>query len=60
MVSTDSQFSKIVADLGFQGAIFQQDDFMMAKVLHKEVELNKPIYIGMVTTDMYEFYYDAL
>lgn len=65
MVSTVAQFNKIVANPGFQGAIFQQDDFMMATVLHKEIELDKPIYIGMVITElaklhMYEFYYDVL
>ena len=57
--------TKTVADPGFQEAIFQQDDFMIAKVLHKEVNISKPIYLGMVITEfvklhMYEFYYDVL
>ena len=65
MVSTVEEFNKVVADPGFHGAIFQQDDFMIATVLYKEVEITKPIYLGMVITElaklhMYEFYYDIL
>ena len=65
MVSTVEEFNKVVADPGFRGAIFQQDDFMIATVLYKEVEITKPIYLGMVITElaklhMYEFYYDIL
>ena len=55
----------VVADPGFQGVTFHQDDFMIAMVLYKEIEINKPIYLGMVITElaklhMYVFYYDIL
>ena len=50
---------------GFNGAVFQQDDVMIAKMLHESIKYEKPLYLGATITEyakflMFDFYYNVL
>ena len=59
------QYYKIVSKTGFNGSVFQQDDFMIAKVLYESITYEKPLYLGATITEyakylMFDFYYNVL
>lgn len=50
---------------GFKGAVFSQDDMMIAKILCQEIMYNKPLYLGATVTEfakwlMFNFFYILL
>lgn len=64
-VNGEKEYNKVVSMTGFKGAIFTQDDFMIAKVLYEKIKYNKPLYLGATVTEyakylMFQFYYDVL
>ena len=55
----------IVSKTGINGSVFQQDDFMIAKLLHSKIKYEKPLYLGAMITEyakylMFNFYYNVL
>lgn len=64
-ISTESKYNKTVRDPGFEGSVFSQGDFMIAKLKHKTVKYEKCPYLGATVTErakwlMYNFYYNVL
>lgn len=64
-VNGEKEYNKVVSMTGFKGAVFAQDDFMIAKVLYEKIKYNKPLYLGATVTEyakflMFQFYYDVL
>ena len=59
------KYYQVVSKTGFVGAVFQQDDFMIAKILHESIYYAKPLYLGAAITEyakylMFDFYYNVL
>ena len=64
-INSTNQFDEAVAKPGFEGSVFQQDNFMIAKMKHETVEYRKPLYLGASITEyakflMFHFYYAIL
>ena len=65
MLSTATAYMRAAAKPGFDGTVYVQDDFAMAKMLYETVKYEKPLYLGATITElaklhMFEFYYDVL
>ena len=59
------EYYRIVSKTGFNGSVFQQDDFMITKLLHSKIKYEKPLYLGATITEyakylMFNFYYNVL
>ena len=59
------EYYHIVSKTGFNGSVFQQDDFMIVKLLHSKVKYEKSLYLGTTITEyakylMFNFYYNVL
>ena len=64
-VNGTKEYYRIVSKTGFNGSVFQQDDFMIAKLLHSKIKYEKPLYLGATITEyakylMFNFYYNVL
>ena len=59
------EYYQIVSKTGFNGAVFQHDEVMIAKMLHESITYDKPLYLGAAITEyakylMFDFYYNVL
>ena len=64
-VNGREKYYQVVSKTGFVGSVFQQDDFMIAKLLHESIYYAKPLYLGAAITEyakylMFDFYYNIL
>lgn len=65
LVNGVEEYNKVVAMTGFKGSVFEQDDFMIAKILYEQIKYDKPLYLGATITEyakylMFNFYYNVL
>ena len=64
-ISTRKKFDKVVNKVGFDGTVFSQDEFCIAKVKYESIKYEKPLYIGATVTElakykMFDFYYNVM
>ena len=64
-LSTQKQFFKAAGKPGFDGTVFTQDDFAIAKLKYETVKYEKPLYLGATITElakwkMFNFYYNVI
>ena len=64
-ISTQKQFDKTANKVGFDGTVFSQDEFAIAKVKYETIKYEKPLYIGATVTElakwkMFNFYYNVI
>lgn len=64
-ISTKKQFDKAAAKPGFDGTVFSQDDFAIAKLKYETIKYDKPLYLGATVTElakwkMFNFYYNVI
>ena len=64
-ISTQKAFFNACAKPGFDGTVFTNDNFAMAKMKYETVKYDKPLYLGATVTElakwkMYNFYYNVI
>ena len=64
-ISTKKQFNKAAIKPGFEGTVFTQDDFAIAKLKYETIKYDKPLYLGATVTElakwkMFNFYYNVV
>ena len=64
-ISTQKQFDTAAAKPGFDGVVFAQDDFAIAKLKYETIKYDKPLYLGVTVTElaklkMFRFYYNVI
>ena len=65
LVNNENKRSKLASEPNYHGTTYISEDLLIMEMKHREVYMNKPLYLGQAILDyskmlMYEFWYDYL